>query len=151
MPGTPQETLTELLKHLGFEATVTLKELPEGMMLNVDAEDSGRLIGRQGKTLSALQFIANRLIFQQDTSAPKYTVDVADYRSKAREDLVRKAKDAATKVLRWGDVVELEPLNAYERRIVYNVLKEGGEVEASSVEVEGTNKKAMILRPIAKA
>jgi spoIIIJ-associated protein len=74
-------------------------------------------------------------------------VDVGGYRSQARESLVKKAKDAAEKVRRWGDVVELEPLSAFDRRIVHQALKDDPDIETHSVEVEGTEKKAILLRP----
>jgi spoIIIJ-associated protein len=105
------------------------------------------LIGRQGQTLSDLQYITNRLLFQQDTSAPKVMVDVSGYRAQARDALVKKAKEAAEKVRRWGDVVELEPLNAFDRRIIHQALKDDPGIETYSVEVEGTDKKAILLRP----
>jgi spoIIIJ-associated protein len=105
------------------------------------------LIGRQGQTLSDLQYITNRLLFQQDPSAPKVMVDVSGYRAQAREALVRKAKEAAEKVRRWGDVVELEPLSAFDRRIIHQALKDDPSIETHSVEVEGTDKKAILLRP----
>jgi len=76
------------------------------------------LIGRQGQTLSDLQYLVNRLLFQRDPNSPKVTVDIGGYRAQARDALVRKAKQAAEKVRRWGDVVEMEPLNAFDRRIV---------------------------------
>ena len=139
--------LETLLNHLGFEATVEEHHYEEGLFLDVKTSDSGRLIGRQGQTLSDLQYLLNRLLFQQDQSAPKVTVDVGGYRAQARDALVKKAKDAAEKVRRWGDVVELEPLNAFDRRIVHNVLKDDPAVETHSVEVEGTDKKAILLRP----
>jgi spoIIIJ-associated protein len=94
-----------------------------------------------------LQYITNRLLFQQDTNAPKVMVDVGGYRAQAREALVKKAKDAADKVRRWGDVVELEPMNAFDRRIVHQALRDDPDVETQSVEVEGTEKKALLLRP----
>jgi spoIIIJ-associated protein len=140
-------TLETLLNHLGFEATVEEHHYEEGLFLDVKTSDSGRLIGRQGQTLSDLQYLLNRLLFQQDQSAPKVTVDVGGYRAQARDALVKKAKDAAEKVRRWGDVVELEPLNAFDRRIVHNALKDDPAVETHSVEVEGTDKKAILLRP----
>ena len=136
-----------MLRLLGFEATVEEQSLDDGLLLDVKADDSGRLIGRQGQTLSDLQYLLNRMLFQRDTSVPKVTVDVGNYRSQARDALLKKAKDAAEKVRRWGDVVELEPLNAFERRIVHNALKDDPDVETHSVEVEGTTKKAILLRP----
>jgi spoIIIJ-associated protein len=147
MPVDAKATLEQLLTHLGFAITIEEHRLDDGLLLEVKTDDSGRLIGRQGQTLSDLQYITNRLLFQQDPNAPKVTVDVSGYRSAAREALVRKAREAAEKVRRWGDVVELEPMNAYDRRIVHNALKDDPGVETHSVEVDGTDKKAILLRP----
>ena len=147
MSQSPKETLETLLKHLGFEATVEEHSLDEGVLLDVKTEDSGRLIGRQGQTLSDLQYLLNRMLFQQDEQAPKITVDVGSYRTQARDALVKRAKEAAEKVRRWGDVVELEPMNAFDRRVIHTALKDDASVETYSVEVEGTTKKAILLRP----
>src|SRR5213083_2994483 len=147
MPAQPKETLEHLLNLLGFPAKVEEQHLEEGLLLDVKTEESGRLIGRQGQTLSDLQYLLNRLLFHHDEKAPKVTVDVGGYRAQAREALVKKAKDAADKVRRWGDVVELEPMNAFDRRVIHNALKDDPSVETHSVEVEGTNKKAILLRP----
>ena len=146
MPAQPKETLETILTSLGFPATVEEHKLEEGVLLDVKTDDAGRLIGRQGQTLSDLQYITNRLIFQQDTNAPKVMVDVGGYRAQAREALVKKAKDAAEKVRRWGDTVELEPMTAFDRRVVHQALKDDPDVETHSVEVDGTDKKAILLR-----
>jgi spoIIIJ-associated protein len=147
MAADPKKTLEELLRPLGFDATVEPHEMDGGLLLDVKADDAGRLIGRQGQTLSEVQYIANRMLFQQDPSAPKVTVDIGGYRTQARDALVQKALAAAEKVRRWGDIVELEPLNAFDRRIIHNALKDNPSVETHSVEVEGTEKKVIILRP----
>jgi spoIIIJ-associated protein len=147
MPAQPKETLEKILEMLGFAATIEEHQLEEGLLLEVKTEDAGRLIGRQGQMLSDLQYITNRLLFQQDTTAPKVMVDVGGYRAQAREALVKKAKNAAEKVRRWGDTVELEPMTAFDRRVVHQVLKDDPDVETHSVEVEGSEKKAILLRP----
>jgi spoIIIJ-associated protein len=147
MPPEPKATLEQLLNLLGFPATVEEHHMEDGVLLDVKTDDSGRLIGRQGQTLADLQYITNRLLFQQDPSAPKIMVDVSGYRAQAREALVKKAKEAAEKVRRWGDVVELEPLSAFDRRIIHQALKDDPTIETHSVEVEGTEKKAILLRP----
>jgi len=147
MAAEPKQTLQKMLELLGFEVTLEENHMEDGILLDVKTDDSGRLIGRQGQTLSDLQYITNRLLFQQDPSAPKIMVDVSGYRAQAREALVKKAKDAAEKVRRWGDVVELEPLSAFDRRIIHQALKDDPTIETYSVEVEGTDKKAVLLRP----
>jgi spoIIIJ-associated protein len=147
MAAQPKATLEKIMELLGFTATVEEHSMEDGVLLDVKTEDSGRLIGRQGQTLADLQYIANRLIFQQDAAAPKIMVDVGGYRAQARDALVKKAKDAAEKVRRWGDVVELEPMTAFDRRIIHQALKDDPGVETASVEGEGTEKKAILLRP----
>jgi len=147
MPAQPKQTLEKLLELLGFTATVEEHPMDDGVLLDVKTEDSGRLIGRQGQALADLQYVTNRLLFQQDQTAPKVMVDVGGYRAQAKEALVKRAKDAADKVRRWGDIVELEPLNAFERRIVHQAIKDDPDIETHSVEVDGTEKKAILLRP----
>ncbi|HEX4645453.1 MAG TPA: R3H domain-containing nucleic acid-binding protein [Verrucomicrobiae bacterium] len=147
MPAQPKAILEQLLQLLGFTATVEEHALEDGLLLDVKTEESGRLIGRQGQTLADLQYITNRLLFQQDQSAPKIMVDVSGYRAQTRDALVKKAKEAAEKVRRWGDVVELEPLSAFDRRIVHNAIKDDPDIETHSVEVEGTEKKVILFRP----
>lgn len=147
MPAQPKATLEKILESLGFSATVEEHTLEDGVLLNVKTDDPGRLIGRQGQTLADLQYVTNRLLFQQDRTAPKVMVDVGGYRAQARDVLVKKAKDAAEKVRRWGDVVELEPMSAFDRRVVHQALKDDPQIETHSVEVEGTDKKAILLRP----
>jgi len=147
MPAQPKEIVEKILGTLGFPATIEEHQFEDGLLLDVKTDDSGRLIGRQGQTLADLQYITNRILFQEDQSAPKVTVDVGGYRLQARTALIKKAKDAADKVRRWGDAVELEPLGSFDRRIVHQALKDDPDVETSSVEVEGTEKKVLILRP----
>jgi spoIIIJ-associated protein len=147
MLAQPKEILEKILTSLGFAVTVEEHNLEDGLLLDVKTEDAGRLIGRQGQTLADLQYLTNRLLFQQDARAPKAMVDVGGYRAQAHEALMKRAKEAADKVRRWGDAVELEPLNAFDRRIVHQALKNDPDVETHSVEVDGTDKKAILLRP----
>src|SRR5215468_6425060 len=147
MSAQPKEILEKILASLGVTATVEEQKMEDGVLLDVKTDDAGRLIGRQGQTLADLQYITNRMVFQQDPSVPKVMVDVGGYRAQARDALVKKAKEAAEKVRRWGDVVELEPLSAFDRRIIHQALKDDPTIETHSVEVEGTDKKAILLRP----
>jgi spoIIIJ-associated protein len=147
MASQPKETLEKILTSLGFPATVEEHKMDDGVLLDVKTEESGRLIGRQGQTLADLQYITNRILFQQDASSPKVMVDVGGYRAQARDALVKRAKEAADKVRRWGDAVEMEPMSAFDRRIVHQALKDDPDVETHSVEVDGTEKKALLLRP----
>jgi spoIIIJ-associated protein len=147
MPAQPKETLEKILALLDFPATVEEHKLDDGLLLDVKMDETGRLIGRQGQTLADLQYITNRLLFQQDATSPKVMVDMGGYRLQAREALVKKAQAAADKVRRWGDAVELEPLGSFDRRIIHHAFKDDPDVETHSVEVDGTDKKVLLLRP----
>jgi len=147
MPAQPKEILEKILGSLGFVATVEEQNQDGDLTLNVKTDEAGRLIGRQGQTLADLQYIVNRILFQQDQQAPKVMLDVGGYRSQAREALIKKAKEAAEKVRRWGDAVELEPMGSYDRRVVHHALRDDPDVETQSVEVDGSDKKALLLRP----
>ena len=120
MSSSAKDILENMLTRLGFDAAVEETPMDSGSLLNVKTEDDpGRLIGRQGRTLSDLQYLTNRLLIVQDKEAPKVTVDVGNYRTESRDGLIEKAKAAAEKARRWGEVVELDPLNAFDRRVVH--------------------------------
>jgi len=149
MSSKPKSILETMLNHLGFDAAVEETALESGSLLNVQTEDDpGRLIGRQGRTLSDLQYLTNRLLIVQDKEAPKVTVDVGNYRTESRDGLIEKAKAAAEKARRWGEVVELDPLNAFDRRVVHQTLQDVEDVSTESIEVEGTNNKVILIRPV---
>lgn len=148
MPADPKALTEEFLRRLGFtDIVITEQAVPEGVLLSVQCANASRLIGRQGQTLAAFQYLINRLIYQADPAAPKVTLDVGHYRAAAREALLARARAAADKVRRWGDIVELEPMNAYDRYLVHQALKDDPDVETHSVAVEGSALKVILLRP----
>jgi spoIIIJ-associated protein len=148
MSTIPKSILENLLNRLGFDATVEETPMDDGSLLNVNTEDDpGRLIGRQGRTLSDLQYLTNRLLIVQDKEAPKVTVDVGNYRTENRESLIKKANEAADKARRWGEVVEMEPMTAFDRRTVHQALAEAEGITTESIEVDGTTNKVILVRP----
>ena len=149
MSSSAKDILENMLTRLGFDAAVEETPMDSGSLLNVKTEDDpGRLIGRQGRTLSDLQYLTNRLLIVQDKEAPKVTVDVGNYRTESRDGLIEKAKAAAKKARRWGEVVELDPLNAFDRRVVHQTLQDVEDVSTESIEVEGTANKVILIRPV---
>ena len=149
MSSSAKDILENMLTRLGFDAAVEDTPMDSGSLLNGKTEDApGRLIGRQGRTLSDLQYLTNRLLIVQDKEAPKVTVDVGNYRTESRDGLIEKAKAAAEKARRWGEVVELDPLNAFDRRVVHQTLQDVEDVSTESIEVEGTANKVILIRPV---
>ena len=147
-PQNPKPQLESIMKNLGFDVTIEEKEKDGSKVLDLQAsDDSERLTGRKGQTLLDLQYILNRMLFQHNENAEKVQLDVGGYRFSEDDKLVDKAKKAAEQVRRWGDIVELEPMNSYARRIIHTTLKDDPDIETQSVEVDGTDDKAIILRP----
>ncbi|MGC8988977.1 MAG: KH domain-containing protein, partial [Verrucomicrobiia bacterium] len=64
MPVDARALTEEFVKLLGFEATVTEQHIQDGVLIDIQCDDPGRLIGRQGQTLSQLQYLINRMIYQ---------------------------------------------------------------------------------------
>jgi len=147
METCPKATLSEILTLLGFSVTIEEHPMDGQLLLDVKTDDPGRLIGRQGQTLGDLQYLLNRILYRGNDSTPKIMLDVGGYRTQAREQLVKRAKEAAEKVRRWGDIIELEPMNAFDRRVVHQALKDDPDIETHSVEIEGSTKKVILLRP----
>lgn len=148
MPVDPQALTEAFLAKLGFPATVTSATGEDGSIrLNIETADASRLIGEDGQTLFQIQYLINRMIYTADPNHPRVTLDIGGYRERLREARRAEALAAAEKVRRWGDIVELEPMNAYDRWVVHQALKDDPAVETHSVEVEGTDKKVIILRP----
>ena len=144
----PKTLLESLLNNLGYQVTIEEKVTEGSKVLDLKTvDDSERLIGRKGQTLLDLQYILNRMLFQHNENAEKVQLDVGGYRFSEDDKLVDKAKKAAEQVRRWGDIVELEPMNSYARRIIHNALKDDPDIETQSVEVDGTHDKVIILRP----
>ena len=124
----PTETLDTMLGLLGF--VVEIKEIPaeHGLTLQVYTADKERLIGRNGALLEDIQFLLNRLIQSHDKSAPRVQVDIEHWREMKDDSLAHRVRQVAEIVRKTGRAFQLEPMNAYERRIVHNAFKDDPEI-----------------------
>ncbi len=126
------EFLEELLEKMGFAATVD-GTLGEGCIeLKIDGEDQGLLIGRRGQTLDSIQYITTLAVNRQGGEWVRFRVDTGDYRARREDTLRHLARRSASKVESTGRRVELEPMNAAERRIVHRALQDFAGVKTQS-------------------
>ena len=126
---TPKELLDTMLGYLGFVVEIQEQQSEAGTLtLQIYTEESKRLIGRDGETLDAIQFLLNRLIQAKDKDAPKVLVDCELYRSMREDRIVQRVRDLAERVRVTGRSLQLEPMNSYERRIVHNAFKDDPDV-----------------------
>ena len=139
------EFTRELLSRMGFlaEIAVSFRE-HKRLGLDIESDSSGILIGKQGKTLEALQFIVNLAAGRMGGNSTRVVLDTQDYRSRRERSLVRMANQVAEQVRRGRDSQLLEPLNPFERRLIHTSLARYGDIETIS-EGDGLYKRIRVI------
>lgn len=136
-PAEPAERIVLLveavLDQLDLDGEVEIEE-DEGSITAtvVGDEDYGLLIGRHGQTIDGLQLICFQAAFRGTGERKRVTVDAAGYRARRREIVIEKADRAAERAVESDSEVEMVEMNARERRIVHEYLKDSPEVETFS-------------------
>lgn len=115
-----------LLENMGVNASVAVKaEDDEGVQIEITGENLGLLIGKHGDMLDSVQYLAT-LAANKDRDKDDFfriSVDVEGYREKRAEALRALARRMADRVLRFRRNYTLEPMNAYERRIIHSEIQ----------------------------
>jgi len=142
------ETLRNLLHHMGIEAEVNVRERPTNdlmpVVLDVEGENLGILIGRQGETLRDLQYITCLMVSRSFQHWANVDVDVGGYKKRRQRVLTELAERMAKRVIAEGKPVTLEPMPAHERRIVHMALRDHRSVRTESID-EGARRKVVIM------
>ena len=104
-----------------------------------DGEDAEleALVGSKGEVLDSLQELARLAVLSATERRSRLVLDVAGYREERAEALREMAQNAVTKVQSTGDSIHLEPLSAYERKIIHDAVAEAGLVSESEGEGPG--------------
>ncbi|HMJ04722.1 MAG TPA: R3H domain-containing nucleic acid-binding protein [Chthoniobacterales bacterium] len=144
---TPKELLDTLLGYLGFVVEIEETQSEGGnRTLQIYTEESTRLIGPEGETLEAIQFLLNRLIQAKDRDAEKVIVDCEMFRSMREDRIVQRVREIAERVRISGRSLQLEPMNSYERRIVHNAFKDDPDVATWSPSDSARIKQITLLK-----
>lgn len=142
--------LTQLVKHMGFEAQVTAawQEADDNgeryLLLDIHGQDVSPLIGRRGETLASIQYLVRLMINQRIKRWKNIVVDVEQYKERRVIQLTQLAKRMAEQVTQSGRAVSLEPMPANERRIVHLALRDHPSVYTQS-SGEGDRRKVHIV------
>ena len=120
-----QQTLQEILDLMGYTTLVDLVEvLPESIKIEVRGEELGPIIGKDGATLDAIQFLTSIIVSRRSGRRIRIHLDAAGYRTRQQERLEYLARDAAHEAIREGREVQLPPMSPSDRRLVHIALKE---------------------------
>jgi len=126
---------------LGGRPVVEVVEGGDGSARRLNA-----LVGARGVTLEALQELTRLAVFRQTGTPSRLLLDVAGYRAARRKELAAMAKNAAEKVKEYGEPVRMEPMSAFERKCVHDVINALAGVESES---EGTEpSRRVVVRPV---
>ena len=133
---TVSHILDNLLSLMGVDAVSTLRraigEDDGGPVFNIEGEDSGLLIGRGGETLRGLQFLVNFMANVQLGFRPNSIIDVGEYQERRKKSLQNMARNVSLEVAQTGRSITLEPMSAYDRRLVHLALSDNPEVVTQS-------------------
>ncbi|HEX2178907.1 MAG TPA: RNA-binding cell elongation regulator Jag/EloR [Actinomycetota bacterium] len=114
--------LEGLLDAMEADGDVSADILEDGTVAaSISGGDGGLLIGSRGQTLEAIQELLRTVVQRQAQTRVRVTLDVEGYRERRREAVRRMAEQAAERAIEDGEV-ELEPMNAYERKIVHETI-----------------------------
>ena len=138
-----KDFLNKIFEITDEDVTVESEIDGEILKINLSGPDMGIVIGKRGETLDALQYLTSLVVNRGDKSFLKVSLDAENYREKRNVALQELAGKLANKVMRTGRNQTLEPMNAYERRIIHSALQNHETVTTYSIG-QGVNRKVVI-------
>lgn len=139
---TAKEFVEGLVRAMGLEATVEARVDDGRAVVDVSGDDLGSLIGRRGQTLDALQELTRTAVQRRLRGRARVLIDVEGYRSRRRASLAEYARAMAARAKERGTEIELEPMNAYERKVVHDAV---ASVEGASSFSEGEEPQRKVI------
>lgn len=127
-----QAFLDETLSKMNIYAKVDVSYRDDGLYADISGDNMSLVIGRRGKTLDALQYLANLVLNRDREEYIHLIIDSENYRERRKESLEQLAYRMAEKAKRQRRDIILNPMNSYERRIVHSALQKDEEVSTRS-------------------
>lgn len=138
-----KEYLAKITKLMGLDVTFESKIREQQIIIKMYSDNNSILIGKDGRTLSALNLIVKQLLSNNYKIYPHIVLDVENYKEKQELNLERIAKKLAREVVKTKVDVKLDNMNSYERRIIHNTLSNNKKVSTIS-EGEEPNRHVII-------
>ncbi len=124
--------LTNVTKEMGAPALIRVEQEAELLIFHLDSQNSGALIGKHGRILNALQYLAQVFAHRVAQNKLNVVINVGDYREKRKAVLQRLAERTAHQVKTTGQPVFLEPMPAFERKQIHAVLSKDPYIKTHS-------------------
>ena len=118
-----REFLESTLSQMGIEAELEFTQTVDSLEIVVSGENMGRVIGKRGETLDALQYLTSLVVNKDKEEYIRINLDSENYREKRTIALEKLADKVAEKVLKNKRNLTLEPMNAFERRVIHSRLQ----------------------------
>lgn len=145
-----KKTVSQLLNMIGFKGEIIVDcSNKENIVVNIQTEEGGFLIGQTGVNLNALQHIARILVNKKNNQPIQFILDVNNYRKHRLELLRELAKNIAEQALLKKVSLVLHPMPAYERRIIHLALVDNPEINTESIGQEPERK--IVIKPVRAA
>ena len=138
-----KESVISFLKdfsHLYGDIEYNVEEKDKVLFVEVNGKDAGKLIGYRGEAINAIQSILSSVCNKNIENNVKVIVDICNYKTKREETLKQLANKLERTVSRTGKKIILEPMNAYERKIIHTALQNSKKVTTYSIGEEPRRK-----------
>jgi spoIIIJ-associated protein len=138
-----------LLEKMDMDAEVTLapddgEGSADEIRLEIEGPDAGRVIGKRGMVLEAIQYLTTRIAHKPGEPRKHIAVDAEGYRARHEDQLAEMARKLARRVAKEGKVITFDPMSARDRRVVHMALKEITDVRTES-HGEGPDRRVQII------
>lgn len=114
--------IQEILKAMGINGNLEIQKKDNYLNINIISDNNSILIGRNGKTIEALQILVRQAILNKINTFVNIIIDVEEYKEKQKSKLEYMAKQIAKDVVRTKKEIKMENMNSYERRVVHSAL-----------------------------
>ena len=142
-----EEFLDKLIENLPKRnLNYEVKAEEENILVNIDGEDTGYLIGYRGEVLNSLQNILTNIASKDVEGKVRIQLNISGYREKRKKDLENLADKIAKNVIRTKKSISIEPMSAYERKIIHLRLQDSDKVTTHSVGEEPYRKIVVSLK-----
>lgn len=140
-----KENVNEIIKLMGLTANLEIRRREENITIKIFSDRNALLIGKNGKTLEAIQTIVRQIINNQINHYISIVIDVENYKDKKIHNIEYLAKKVAKEVARTKFETKLDSMNSYERRIVHSILADNKYVYTESIGEEPN--RCVVIKP----